>query len=98
VTGIDASAPGHTSYSSFVSFSDPDGNGWVLQKVTARLPGRVAPGATTYALANDLESALIRAALAHRQHEKRTGKADPEWPVWYSEYMVAEQAGAELPT
>jgi catechol 2,3-dioxygenase-like lactoylglutathione lyase family enzyme len=88
--------PEHRSYRSFVSFSDPDGNGWLLQEVTTRLPGRVA-GDTTYALAGDLSQALQRAAAAHGQHEARTGQADPNWPAWYAEYMVREQAGEELP-
>jgi len=95
---VSGAAPGHASYSSYVSFTDPDGNAWVLQEVTTRLPGRVAPGATTYASATDLESALVRAATAHGEHEKRIGKADADWPAWYSAYMVAEQAGTELPT
>ena len=84
------------SYYSFVSFSDPDGNGWLLQEVTKRLPGRVA-GDTTYASAHDLAQAMIRAATAHGKHEARTGKADPNWPDWYAEYMVREQSGEELP-
>jgi len=88
--------PEHRSYRSFVSFSDPDGNGWLLQEVTTRLPGRVA-GNTTYASAGDLSLALQRAAAAHGQHEARTGQADPNWPDWYAEYMVREQAGKELP-
>jgi catechol 2,3-dioxygenase-like lactoylglutathione lyase family enzyme len=88
--------PEHRSYRSFVSFSDPDGNGWLLQEVTTRLPGRVA-GGTTYASAGDLSQALRRAAAAHGQHEARTGQADPNWPDWYAEYMVREQAGEELP-
>jgi len=86
----------HRSYHSFVSFNDPDGNGWLLQEVTARLPGRVA-GETTYASAGDLSRALRRASAAHGQHEARTGQADPNWPDWYAEYMVREQAGEELP-
>jgi catechol 2,3-dioxygenase-like lactoylglutathione lyase family enzyme len=89
-------APDHASYSSFVTFSDPDGNGWLLQEVTTRLPGRVA-GDTTYASASDLASALRRAEAAHGEHEKRIGKADANWPDWYAEYMVREQAGEELP-
>ena len=93
VSGAD---PEHRSYRSFVSFSDPDGNGWLLQEVTTRLPGRVA-GDTTYASASDLSQALRRAAAAHGQHEARTGQADPNWPDWYAEYMVREQAGEELP-
>jgi len=88
--------PEHRSYRSFVSFSDPDGNGWLLQEVTTRLPGRVA-GNTTYASAGDLSQALQRAAAAHGQHEARIGQADPSWPAWYAEYMVREQAGEELP-
>jgi catechol 2,3-dioxygenase-like lactoylglutathione lyase family enzyme len=88
--------PKHRSYRSFVSFSDPDGNGWLLQQVTTRLPGRVA-GDTKYASAGDLSQALRRAAAAHGQHEARTGQADPNWPDWYAEYMVREQAGEELP-
>jgi catechol 2,3-dioxygenase-like lactoylglutathione lyase family enzyme len=88
--------PERSSYGSFVSFQDPDGNGWLLQEVTARLPGRVA-GNTTYASAGDLSRALRRAAAAHGQHEKRIGQADPNWPDWYAEYMVREQAGEEPP-
>jgi hypothetical protein len=90
--------PEHGSYRSFASFSDPDGNGWLFQEVTTRLPGRIDAATTTFASANDLASALRRAAAAHGQHEKRIGKADPNWPDWYAEYMVAEQAGTELPT
>ena len=88
--------PEHRSYRSFLSFSDPDGNGWLMQEVTTRLPGRVA-GDTTYASADDLSQALRRAAAAHGQHEARTGQADPNWPDWYAEFMVREQAGEELP-
>jgi catechol 2,3-dioxygenase-like lactoylglutathione lyase family enzyme len=88
--------PEHRSYRSFASFHDPDGNGWVLQEITTRLPGRVA-GATTYTSASDLSQALQRAAAAHGQHEARTGQADPNWPAWYAEYMLREQSGEELP-
>jgi catechol 2,3-dioxygenase-like lactoylglutathione lyase family enzyme len=89
-------APDRRSYASFVSFSDPDGNGWLLQEITTRLPGRVA-GDTTYASAGDLAQALRRAEAAHGQHEKRTGQRDQNWPDWYAEYMVREQSGEELP-
>ncbi len=89
--------PEHRSYRSFASFHDPDGNGWVFQEITTRLPGRVA-GSTTYASASDLASALRRAGAAHGEHEKRTGgQRDENWPDWYAEYMVREQAGEELP-
>ena len=90
--------PEHRSYRSFASFRDPDGNGWLLQEITTRLAGRIDPATTTFASANDLASALRRAAAAHGQHEARTGKADPNWPDWYAEYMVREQSGEELPT
>jgi catechol 2,3-dioxygenase-like lactoylglutathione lyase family enzyme len=89
--------PKHDSYRSFASFRDPDGNGWLLQEITARLAGRIDSAATTFASVNDLASALRRAAAAHGEHEKRIGQADPNWPDWYASYMVAEQAGAELP-
>jgi catechol 2,3-dioxygenase-like lactoylglutathione lyase family enzyme len=86
------------SYSSFASFSDPDGNTWLLQEVTTRLPGRVDPTETSFASAADLAAALRRAAAAHGEHEARTGKADPDWPDWYAEYMVREQAGQAPPS
>ncbi len=90
-------APDHTSYGSYVTFSDPDGNGWLLQEVNTRLPGRVDPAPTSYGSASDLASALRRAAAAHGEHEKRTGQPDANWPDWYAAYMVAEQAGKEPP-
>ncbi|HMI51676.1 MAG TPA: VOC family protein [Candidatus Saccharimonadales bacterium] len=90
--------PERRSYRSFASFSDPDGNGWLFQEITTRLAGRIDPAATTFASATDLASAFRRAAAAHGEHEKRTGQADPNWPDWYAAYMVAEQAGTELPT
>lgn len=90
--------PEHRSYRSFASFHDPDGNGWLFQEITTRLPGRIEPAATSFASANDLASALRRAAAAHGEHEKRIGGADANWPAWYAEYMVAEQVGAKLPT
>ena len=90
-------SPDRPSYGSFASFNDPDGNTWLLQEITTRLPGRVA-GDTTYASVNDLAQALRRAEAAHGEHEKRLGgQRDAEWPSWYAEYMIAEQSGAELP-
>jgi predicted enzyme related to lactoylglutathione lyase len=91
-------APQHATYGSFAAFSDPDGNGWLLQEITSRLPGRIDPATTTFASAKDLAGALRRAEAAHGEHEKRIGKADPNWPDWYAAYMVAEYAGAPLPT
>jgi catechol 2,3-dioxygenase-like lactoylglutathione lyase family enzyme len=89
--------PDRRSYRSFASFSDPDGNGWLLQEVTTRLPGRIDATETTFASTNDLASALRRAEAAHGEHEKRTGQRDANWPAWYAAYLVAEQTGEELP-
>ena len=89
-------ATNHATYSSFATFTDPDGNGWLVQEITARLPGRVDP-ATSYSSVADVVNALKRAAIAHGEHEKRIGAADPNWPDCYAAYMVAEQAGTELP-
>jgi len=95
---VDGPAPSRGSYGSFLSFSDPDGNGWLLQEVTNRLPGRLDPSVTQFSSTSDLAAALRRAAAAHGEHEARTGQADPNWPDWYAAYMVAEQAGTELPS
>jgi catechol 2,3-dioxygenase-like lactoylglutathione lyase family enzyme len=90
--------PAHASYQSFASFHDPDGNGWLLQEITARLPGRIDSTTTNYASTSDLASALRRAEAAHGEHEKRSGgQRDENWPAWYAAYMVAEQSGAKLP-
>jgi catechol 2,3-dioxygenase-like lactoylglutathione lyase family enzyme len=86
------------SYSSFATFSDPDGNGWLLQEVTNRLPGRIDSAVTSFGSASDLASAMRLAAAAHGEHEKRTGEADANWPDWYAEFMVAAQAGTQPPT
>jgi len=89
--------PEHQSYRSYVSFEDPDGNMWIVQEVTRRLPGRIDPAMTTFASANDLASAMRRAAAAHGEHEKHNGQRDANWPDWYAAYIAAEQAGTELP-
>ncbi|MFL5135828.1 MAG: glyoxalase, partial [Microvirga sp.] len=90
--------PERRTYRSCASFSDPDGNGWLLQEVTARLPGRVDADGTTFTSSVELAAALRRAATAHGEHEKLIGQHDEEWPDWYAEYMVREQAGRELPS
>jgi catechol 2,3-dioxygenase-like lactoylglutathione lyase family enzyme len=87
----------HASYGSFATLHDPDGNTWLLQEVTTRLPGRVDDSATSYVSVADLSSAMRRASVAHGAHEARTGQADANWPDWYAGYMVAEQAGTPLP-
>ena len=89
--------PEHRTYRSFASFSDPDGNGWLLQEITARLPGRVDVD-TTFTSSAELAAALRRAAAAHGEHEKRIGHHDENWPDWYADYIVREQAGKELPS
>ena len=90
--------PDHRSYRSYASFNDPDGNGWLLQEVTTRLPGRLDAVDTTFASTADLAAALRRASVAHGEHEKRTGAHDEEWPEWYADYMVREQSGTPLPS
>jgi catechol 2,3-dioxygenase-like lactoylglutathione lyase family enzyme len=96
-TRVGSVDPEHRSYRSFASFRDPDGNGWLLQEITTRLPGRIDSAATSFASAGDLASAFRRAETAHGEHEKRTGKRDENWPDWYAAYMVAEQSGKDLP-
>jgi hypothetical protein len=90
--------PQRQSYASRASFSDPDGNGWLLQEVTVRLPGRVDGDVPTFTSSIELARALRRAAAAHDEHEKRIGRRDEEWPDWYAEYIVREQAGKPLPS
>ncbi len=95
---VAGAAPDRATYGSFASFSDPDGNVWVLQEITTRLPGRVDADATSFATVADLAGAMRRASVAHGVHESRTGEAEENWPDWYAAYMAAEQAGTELPT
>ena len=78
--------PQGASYGSFASFSDPDGNRWVLQQVTARLPGR--------GLSNDLATLtdLLRDAEAHHgQYEPTAPKH--HWSGWYAAYVLAREQG-----
>ena len=94
---VNGAAPEHQTYGSYASFSDPDGNGWLFQEVTTRLPGRVE-GDTSFSSSADIASALRRAAAAHGQHEKRNGgQHDVNWPDWYADYIAKEQAGEPLP-
>jgi catechol 2,3-dioxygenase-like lactoylglutathione lyase family enzyme len=91
--------PEQRSYRSFASFRDPDGNGWLFQEITTRLPGRIDSGVTSFASANDLAAAFRRAEAAHGKYEARLGQGrDANWPEWYAAYMVAEQGGTELPS
>ncbi len=90
--------PARGSYASFATFSDPDGNTWVIQEITNRLPGRIDSAATSYASAADLAAALRRAEAAHGRHEAELGQPDADWPGWYAGYLVSEQQGAPLPS
>jgi catechol 2,3-dioxygenase-like lactoylglutathione lyase family enzyme len=94
---VSGPAPDHATYGSFATFNDPDGNSWLLQEITTRLPGRVEATETAFASTSDLASAMRRAEAAHGEHEKRTGQRDADWPSWYAEYMAAEQSGREPP-
>jgi catechol 2,3-dioxygenase-like lactoylglutathione lyase family enzyme len=94
---VNGPAPERGTYGSFASFNDPDGNSWLVQEITTRLPGRVDSGVTTFGSADELASAMRRASVAHGEHEKRTGGPDENWPDWYAAFMAAEQAGTELP-
>ena len=94
VAGLD---PERGTYRSCAVFSDPDGNSWLLQEITTRLPGRIDTGVTSFGSASDLASAMRRAEAAHGVHEKSLGHRDENWSDWYAEYMAAEQAGTELP-
>jgi catechol 2,3-dioxygenase-like lactoylglutathione lyase family enzyme len=90
--------PDRGSYRSLATFSDPDGNSWLLQEITARMSGRIDSGVTSFGSVSDLASAFRRTEAAHGEHEKRTGgQRDANWPDWYAAYMAAEQAGTELP-
>jgi len=95
---VDGRAPERASYGSFATFGDPDGNGWLVQEITSRLPGRIDSAETTYRSTADLANAMRRAEAAHGEHERRTGERDENWPDWYAAYMEAEQSGAELPS
>jgi catechol 2,3-dioxygenase-like lactoylglutathione lyase family enzyme len=90
--------PTRQTYSSFVTFKDPDGNSWLVQEVTVRLPGRVDANETTFTSASELAATLRRASIAHGEHEKLIGAPDADWPTWYAEYIVSEQGGKPLPT
>ena len=96
--------PDRASYGSFCAFTDPDGNAYLVQEVTARRPGRIDPGSTAFSSSADLASALARAEAAHHEREKRAGRhlfhrseQDENWSAWYADYVVAEQTGTDLP-
>lgn len=79
--------PGSRSYSSFVTFSDPDGNTWLFQEITTRLPGR--------GLGNLDVSTLTELLVETEQHHGEYEPTAPKhhWSGWYAAYMVARQDG-----
>jgi len=85
--------PENRSYFSFASFEDPDGNGWVLQEITTRLPGREwksmrAPAIDTATLAE----LLHETGLHH--HNFEITHAEHQWWDWYAPYLSARQNGS----
>jgi catechol 2,3-dioxygenase-like lactoylglutathione lyase family enzyme len=81
------------SYFSFASFEDPDGNSWLLQEITSRLPGREwkSPGAEGMDVAT-LAGLLRETEQHHGQYEKTHGKHN--WWEWYAPYLNARQNGS----
>lgn len=92
---IPGPAPDRRSYGSFMSMTDPEGNEWVVQEITQRIPGRITQA--SYGARADLASALRAAAAAHGAHEGRLGHEDANWPEWYADYLLNEQLGQPLP-
>ena len=94
-TRVPGPAPGRKSFGSYTSFNDPDGNRWLVQEVTTRVPGRTISVLAAYGSVAALADALRRAAAAHSRHEKEIGHPDPDWPDWYAQYMAEESAGRD---
>jgi predicted enzyme related to lactoylglutathione lyase len=83
---VSGPAPDHASYGPFATFSDPDGNGWLLQEVTTRLPGRgLSLDVTT------LTKLLLETEKRHGEYEPTAPKH--HWPDWYAAYIVARENG-----
>ena len=79
-------------------FNDPDGNGWVLQEITTRLPGRVNSTTTSFASASDLATAMRRASVAHGEHEKRTGARTRTGPTGTPRTWSRSRTGRACPS
>jgi catechol 2,3-dioxygenase-like lactoylglutathione lyase family enzyme len=88
-------APDRESFGSYVSFDDQEGNNWVVQEVTTRVPGRTTSVLAAYGSVGALADALRRAAAAHDHNAENTGRADPDWPDWYARYLADESAGPD---
>lgn len=85
--------PEGRSYFSFASFEDPDGNGWLLQEITSRLPGREWKAAQTKALESTMLAELLRETSQLHDHFEKT-HAEHHWSDWYAAYMSARQGGS----
>jgi catechol 2,3-dioxygenase-like lactoylglutathione lyase family enzyme len=81
-------AEGHGSYRSFATFSDPDGNSWLLQEITSRLPGR---GMGSSVDVGTLTELLRETEQAHGQHQNEA--PTHHWSQWYAGYIVARERG-----
>jgi predicted enzyme related to lactoylglutathione lyase len=88
--------PTRLSYGSFASFNDPDGNGWVMQEVTRRLPGRTDVTMTAFSSSGELAGALRRAARAHGEYEKTSGGGSENWAEWCAKFVI-DEAGKLAP-
>src|ERR1700678_761167 len=84
---ISGPAPEHATYGSFATLHDPDGNGWLFQEVTTRLPGR---GLSNLDVAT-LTELLQEAEKHHSEYEPTAPKHHS--PDWYAAYIVARQEG-----
>jgi len=85
--------PEGRSYFSFVSFEDPDGNGWVVQEITTRLPGREWESKPARATDAATLAGLLRETGEHHDHFEKT-HAEHHWWDWYAPYLGARQNGA----
>ena len=94
---VSGPAPDHASYRSFASFRDPDGNGWLFQEITTGCPGASTPRDFVRLRKRSGERVSARRGRPRRAREAHRRQRDANWPDWYAAYMVAEQAGKELP-
>jgi catechol 2,3-dioxygenase-like lactoylglutathione lyase family enzyme len=85
--------PEGRSYFSFASFEDPDGNSWLLQEVTTRLPGREWKAARAQAMDVATLAELLRETSEHHDHYEKT-HAEHHWWDWYAPYLSARQQGS----
>ena len=84
--------PDARSYFSFASFEDPDGNGWLLQEITMRLPGREWKSTRVSAMDAATLAELLHETAEHHDHFEKT-HAEHQWWDWYAPYLSARQNG-----